>query len=253
MKAMSSVHSDQTYYELLEVLPNAGPMEIYQAYQRAKSTYSPSSPALYSMFTPEEANQLMGLIEEAYQTLSNKNRRRDYDIQIGVLKANPATTVATVSPSAISKASAVPSPIVTPTPTPVMTSTGQKAEETWVGQVRIVRKKDDLPKGFARTRFSVYEVKPEIEEEIKNVQECDGQFLQKMRLYKGVSLDQLSEEIKIGKATLVALEANDVDGLPIAVFTRGFVVQFAKMLNLNDKQIADAYMKYFKAKKVVQI
>ena len=231
--------SDQTYYEILEIQPNAGPMEIYQAYQRAKSTYSSTSPALYTMFTAEEANQLMSLIEEAYQCLSNKNRRRDYDIQIGVIKAVPSYPTHPTPMPRVETAT-----IVTPTP---------KMEENWVGHAKHARKKEELPVGFARTKFSVYEVKSEIEEEIKMVQECDGQFLQKVRLYKGVNLEQLSEEIKVGKALLVALEANDIDGLPIAVFTRGFVVQFAKVLNVNDKQLAEAYMKYFKAKKVVEL
>lgn len=247
MKAMSIGNLEQTYYELLEVAPTAGPMEIYQAYQRAKTTYSPSSPALYSMFTAEEASQLMGLIEEAYQTLSNKGRRHEYDVQIGIAKAAPLP----VEP---------PQPVRTapiPAPTPIATtanveSFGKGGGEEWVGQVKVHKKADDLPAGFARTKFSVYEIKSEIEQEIKSVQECDGQFLQKVRLYKGVNLDQLSEAIKVGKTHLVALEANDIDGLPIAVFTRGFVVQFAKALNINEKQLADAYMKYFRARKVVE-
>jgi hypothetical protein len=236
-------NSDQTYYELLEVSPSAGPTEIYQAYQRAKATYSPSSPALYTMFTAEEASQLMGLIEEAFQTLSNKTRRQDYDISIGLIKAPPGR-MPSIAPVPMQRPAPMPSVNATPTP---------KAEETWIGQVRVTRRKDDLPKGFARTRFSVYEVKTEIEEEIKSVQECDGQFLQKVRLYKGVNLDQMSDEIKASKSVLVALEANDIEALPIAVFTRGFVIQFAKILNINEKQLSDAYMKYFKAKKVVEI
>jgi DnaJ-class molecular chaperone len=76
---MSSQQDGQTYYELLEVKPTAGPSEIYSAYQRARNTYSPNSPALYSMFTPEEAKELMKLIEEAYQTLSHQARRREYN------------------------------------------------------------------------------------------------------------------------------------------------------------------------------
>jgi cytoskeletal protein RodZ len=54
------------------------------------------------------------------------------------------------------------------------------------------------------------------------------------------------------KSTLVALEANDLDPLPVAVFTRGFVVQFARALILDEKKISDAYMKFFKARKVVR-
>lgn len=240
MKAMNSLNNDQNYYEILEVASNAGPTEIYQAYQRAKATYSPTSPALYTMFTPEEANQLVSLIEEAYQTLSNKTRRHEYDVQIGITKAVPG-------PLQDRPASMPTQPALERVKT--APATGPRFEEGWVGQVKIMRRKDDLPKGFARTKFSVYEIKNEIEEEIKTVAECDGQFLQKIRLYKGVNLEQLSDEIKVGKTLLVALEANDIDGLPIAVFTRGFVIQFAKVLNVNDKQLADAYMKYFKARK----
>jgi curved DNA-binding protein CbpA len=239
MRMNSLGNNDQTYYELLEVSPSAGPTEIYQAYQRAKSTYSPSSPALYTMFTAEEAAQLMSLIEEAYQTLSNKTRRHDYDVSIGLVKASRPHHSAGLNQHA---------PVV-----PLTTSASPKPEENWISEVKVLKKRDDLPKGFARTRFSVYEVKPEIEDEIKNVQECDGQFLQKIRLYKGVNLDQLSEEIKVSKSTLVALEANDIEALPIAVFTRGFVIQFAKILNINEKQLSEAYMKYFRAKKVVEI
>src|SRR5580693_327735 len=82
---MSERYEGQTYYELLEITPQAGPTDIYNAYQRARSTYSPSSPALYSMFTPQEAQELMALIEEAYQTLSHQGRRREYDLKLGLI------------------------------------------------------------------------------------------------------------------------------------------------------------------------
>lgn len=81
---MAERSGNQTYYELLEIPQSAGPMDIYNAYQRARKTYSPSSPALYSMFSPEEASQLMSLIEEAYQTLSHQGRRKEYDQKIGL-------------------------------------------------------------------------------------------------------------------------------------------------------------------------
>jgi hypothetical protein len=211
---MSDRFESQTYYEILEVSPEAGPGDIYNAYQRARSTYSPSSPALYTMFTPEEAQELMALIEEAYQTLSHQARRREYDTKLGLIDPK------------------------------------KKVEDPWVGPVKVVhRSKEELPKGFARTKFSVYEVKPEFEAEYSSVEECDGSLLQKIRLYKGVTLDQMSEEIRVIKSTLVALEANDLEVLPVAVFIRGFVVQYARALNLDERKITDAYMKFFKVKK----
>lgn len=124
-------------------------------------------------------------------------------------------------------------------------------EESWVGPVKVTstHKRDDLPSGFARTKYSVYEIKPDMEREITSAEEIDGPFLQKIRLYKGVTLDQMCEEIRVTKTTLGALEGNHVDALPVAVFTRGFVVGMARILGLNEKKTADAYMKFFKAKK----
>jgi hypothetical protein len=222
---MSDRYDGQTYYELLEVPPTAGPTDIYNAYQRARSTYSPNSPAIYSMFTAEEAQQLMSLVEEAYQTLSHQARRKEYDIKIGLAKAPP--------------------------PKPVMQDPPRtRSQDQWIGPVRVsVGKQESLPTGFARTKFSVYEVKPEIEAEIERAEEMDGLFLQKIRLYKGVTLDQMSEEIRVIKSTLVALEANDLEALPVAVFTRGFVVQMARLLGLNERRVSDAYMKYFRSKR----
>lgn len=232
---MSDRYEGQTYYELLEVTPQAGPGEIYNAYQRARSTYSPSSPALYNMFTPEEAQELMALIEEAYQTLSHQARRREYDVKLGVPQPHPKSAAVTEKQS-VRQAAAL-----------------KNANDPWIGPVKVSHKsKEDLPQGFARTKFSVYEIKPEFEAEIEQINEIEGQFLQRVRLYKGVTLDQMSEEIRVIKSTLVALEANDLDVLPVAVFTRGFVVQYARALGVNERKISDAYMKFFKAKKVVK-
>ena len=129
----------------------------------------------------------------------------------------------------------------------------KRADDPWVGPVKVVhRSKEELPKGFARTKFSTYEVKADFEKEIESCEECDGKFLQKIRLYKGVTLDQMSEEIRVIKSTLVALRANDTNTLPVAVFTRGFVVQYARALGINEKKVSESYMKYFKANKVVK-
>ena len=233
---MNDRYDGQTYYELLEVKPTAGPSEIYSAYQRARSTYSPNSPALYSMFTPDEAKELMKLIEEAYQTLSHQARRREYDVKIGLVKQTPMVT------------SSVQRKADPPAPNARETSNGIGGS-TWVGAVKTAGKMTDVPKGFARTKFSVFEVKQEIEQEIESREEVDGLFLQKIRLYKGVTLDQMSDEIRVAKSTLVALEANDTEALPVAVFTRGFVVQFARILALDERRIVDSYMKFFRSKR----
>lgn len=233
---MGDRQSNQTFYEILEVKASAGPTEIYNAYQRAKTTYSPTSPALYSMFSPEEAQDLLSLIEEAYQTLSHQAKRREYDVKIGLKQASAPPRSTKEEP--VLKYSAE--------------EAKKRVEENWVGPVKVVRsfsKVEDLPKGFARTKYSVYEIKPDIEKEISEVTECDGAFLQKVRMYRGVALEQMADEIRVTKSTIVALESNDIEALPVPVFTRGFVVGISRALGLDEKKITDAYMKFFKAKK----
>ena len=217
----SERYDGQTYYEILEIQPTAGPGDIYAAYQRARATYSPSSPALYSMFSVEEAQQLMALIEEAYQTLSHQARRREYDTRLTGQPSSP----------------------------PGAASIRRAMEEQWVGPVKVAPRPPAAPAGFARTKFSTYEIRPEIEQELAEATHIDGAYLQKARLYKGVTLEQMSEEIRVVKATLAALEANVLQSLPVAVFTRGFVVQYARALGLSERVVADGYMKYFKAER----
>lgn len=235
---MNERHDGQTYYDILEVPPSAEISEIYKAYQKAKVAYSPSSPALYTMFTPQEAQELLKLVEEAFQTLSHQDRRVQYDIKHGFQKQKEKPAESKYGPTS----SQGPSPMVKPI-------VKDKSSE-WVGQVKISKRTDDLPAGFARTKLSTYEIKPEVEEQIANMSECDGSFIQKIRLYKGVSIDRLAEEMRVTKATLAALESNNIDALPVAVFTRGHVIQIARFLNLDERRLADAYMKFFKARKL---
>ncbi len=234
---------ETSFYELLEVQPDAGPTEIYEAYQRARETYSPNSPAIYSMFTEEEARELLKLIDEAYSTLSNKSRKRAYDIKIGI--AQEEKRVAEVDHH--------PAPPVKPPPPSnefIEEKKVGRAEDGWTGVIKVHKRVDSTPpEGHGKTRFGFFKINPSFENDIESVEECDGSFLQKIREYKNVPLDELSEAMKISKSSLKALEENELKRLPVQVFTRGIVVQYCRMLNLDEKKLVDAYMAYFKANK----
>lgn len=217
---MSYISNEQTYYELLEISPDAPQDEIHRAYQRAKETYSPDSPALYTMFTREEALELSKLIEEAYQVLSNKSKRRDYDLQLVSHSKLTAEELSNDSQTLQDGQQAHAKP--------------QKSVSTGV------------PNGHKKTRFGSYQVKTEMEDAIENTMEWDGSFLRKVRVYKNISLEQLSAETKISRTYLQAVEDNNFDKLPARVFVRGFVVQLAKALGLDENKVAKSYMNMVK-------
>ena len=50
---------EHNLYELLEVSGEASATEIHNAFRRAKATYGNDNPALYGMFTRDEAIQLI--------------------------------------------------------------------------------------------------------------------------------------------------------------------------------------------------
>ena len=73
---------DKTYYEILDIEPSASIADVERAYKKAKETYSPDSPALYSVFTPHEAKELARLIEDAHTVLINPQSRQQYDLSL---------------------------------------------------------------------------------------------------------------------------------------------------------------------------
>ncbi|MCB0362429.1 MAG: helix-turn-helix domain-containing protein [Bdellovibrionales bacterium] len=244
--------ADQTYYEILEVAPDASQHEIHAAYHRARSTYSPDSPALYSMFTREEARDLMNLIEEAFSILSNQSKRKAYDKHL-IREAHQSKVVqmGAANPGDDLPDFQVPESEMTTQPAQNPEIKVEKSEpEKMISRPSFARnKKESLPEGFGKTRFSIYQMDPNFENELKQTRVFDGSFLQKVRQYKQVNLDQIRQETRIARPYLIALEANSYESLPAPVFTRGFVVQVARILGLNEKLVADSYMSLYRNEK----
>ncbi len=70
---------EQTYYEILEISPDATDREIQQAYERIKETFQDDSVAVYSLFSEKEMKKIQTVIEEAYRVLMDEKLRKDYD------------------------------------------------------------------------------------------------------------------------------------------------------------------------------
>jgi curved DNA-binding protein CbpA len=224
---MSQRLSEQNYYDILEISSAAAHHEIVLAYQRAKDAYSPDSPALYTMFSKEEAAELRKLVEEAFLVLGNQTKRKEYDM---ILVAREKRTQVMHLPDLGTIPEATTSPQSmrhTPAPAPAVLPT-------------------NVPDGFAKTRLSVYEVKPDVEKEIAEQTIFDGPFFRKVRQYKNINLDQLSKETRISRSYLAAVEADDFDALPAPVFVRGFVAQMARILGLSEAATMTSYMSRFK-------
>jgi len=289
----------QSYYEVLDVKPDASQNEIRQAYFRAKAAYGKDSAALYSIFDDQETKHVLEIIEQAYVVLSSPEKRKEYDKVHGFLKsadglpqtkktpaqshvysfnsgragtesADPAqqaaqavfgtSTGADVNSSFTSPSAALPSTRSTveelpphedySTPRTLASSSASgppvqeyiassntesfSAKENRLGVIR----RSDLVKP--------YDKNPVFEDEIARETQFRGEFLKRVREYKSISVDEISEFTKISRTYLNCIESEEFESLPAPAYLRGFVVQIAKALKLPHEKVAAAYMQHYK-------
>jgi DnaJ-class molecular chaperone len=199
--------SRYNYYEILELPSNAPQHEVSSAYERAKNTYSGENTAIYTIFSEKEARELLVLIEEAYQILGNKILRNIYDQRL---------------------------------------LSGQAGLNDLTYTSIVEASKQFFPEPKAEKSTIAYKKNDAFEKEIRNQTEWDGDFLKKVREYKMMTPQNVSDITKINPFYITAIEKMDSENLPAVVFVRGYVMQTAKALGLDEKKVADSYMKHFK-------
>jgi cytoskeleton protein RodZ len=65
-----------------------------------------------------------------------------------------------------------------------------------------------------------------------------GETLRRERLKRNLELGQIAQELKIASRFLEAIEAGQLDKLPGGVFTKSFIIQYARLLGLDEEMIA---------------
>lgn len=70
---------NKNYYEILDIDPKASDEDVKRAYRLVRSTWTPDSIAIYSLYTPDESEAISHKIEEAFQILAQPERRASYD------------------------------------------------------------------------------------------------------------------------------------------------------------------------------
>jgi curved DNA-binding protein CbpA len=80
--------------------------------------------------------------------------------------------------------------------------------------------------------------------EVRKERALTGSALQRLRRERGVDLDTIAERTKISKMYLRFIEGDVYDNLPAAIYLKGFVDQYATLLDLpND--LVDRYMEHY--------
>ncbi len=202
------------YYAVLDVAPEATQDVIYSAYKKAQETYSLKNPEIYKIFSPQEATDWIELVEEAFTIIGSPNSRREYDLEKrGIVQ-------------------------------PALPSMELQEEEKANSETTV--SPQPLAEGFAKTKISQYQISTTMEDLIKKQEVFDGLFLKKIREYKKIDLKDFSQVTCIAIRHLYAIENNNFSVLPAAVFVRGYIIQYCRILGLDEEKVAPSFMSLLK-------
>ncbi len=205
---------EQTYYEVLEVSPDAVPLEIRRAYKKSFTLYQDESIASYSFFAEEERQEILSQIEQAYLTLINPEARSAYDqslVASGLLDGEKMFWDKTKEPVALYDFQKT----RRDSPVPTRRSDELKSRAEQSPMIRDLLDRDTLA----------------------------GSDLQKIRMALEVPLEVIAEKTNIRIDILRAIETENVDLFPPLVYLKGFLRSYLRCLELDERAVLDAYLK----------
>jgi DnaJ-class molecular chaperone len=204
---------EMDHYEILNLERTATQQEIENAYLLGIATYNPHSLAPYGLISEEERNLIMAKFEEAYQTLSDQEKRKNYDLQMSegfFPYSQKASFRKSDSKLEIEDAEThkkvwdkIKSLLFRPKKeSPLTVSKGEKSEPS---------------ASFTRGPVSFYR----------------GEYLRRVRENRNLSLEEISQKCKISLAVLKALEEENFKSMPIGINISKLIETYARCLGLH--------------------
>jgi len=203
---------DLNYYELLEVAFDASPFEVHQAYKEMTQLYQDDSLASYSFFSRDEREKILAKLDEAYSALMDEKRRSQYDqllIERGILEK----------------------------------SAQYQGDQMKLGLMYDAKRAAANTALRIRDRLKpIVSSNPVIQEILAN-DALSGRDLKKIRDELGVSLEEISELVKVRVVYLHAIEDDQFEKAPSRIFLKGFLRAYAQCIGLDADMVASRYLK----------
>jgi len=202
------------YYEMLRVPANASLFELKQAYADSLAIYGHDSLATYSLFSEEERRRILKTLETAFRTLTDAARRTAYDQSLVQAGALDPSTLAANQPKK---------------PVPLFDPPGT------TGKAHLKRK---ISKKLSDASIN------QLSRDIAAADAISGRDLKKLREKIGVSLEEIYEATRISISTIKAIEDNDFENLPSALYLKNFLRAYASLVKLEPQMVIDGYLKH---------
>ncbi len=205
---MLRLEEEQTHYEVLETEPGVSDEEVRRAYRNLKEIYSSSSPVVAGLYDETELGELHARANAAHDTLFAPERRRLYDLALP--EADLARAVRAAAQSGRRGT--------------VANGSGENG---------------------SNDRRELRSESPEPIVEIGD--EVTGPVLRKIRESRGLDLAEISQRTKISERHLRSIEEERFGEMPAAVYVRGFVTEYARMLRIDATRVAELYLRRYRS------
>ena len=205
---------DKNYYEILTIPYNATLSDIKQAYEDAIEMYDENSLVTYALFPDEQRKALLQVIDEAFHTLANEDKRAAYNhmlISSGQVDAQQFPKKLKDLPTA---------------PHEVDVNSVHRDLKNWVEQ----KSKESNIRQLTTDLLSKSLV--------------SGEDLRQLREALGINIAEIFEITRIPKIMLERIEQNRYADLPAEIFLKSFLKSYAKILQIDAQRIVEGYLKH---------
>ena len=209
------------YYQILKIPENSSFLEIKQAHREALSIYGDDSLATYSLFSTDEREKILKIIEAAFSTLMDGNKRAAYDRMLVDSGQSRATH---------------------PSDEP------RKQPEPALHHDKSSEAEDDQPATKTAEKNETDEEKP-FSEQILSKSSVSGNDLKKLREALNVEIHEIHSLTRISVSVLNAIEENRLESLPPNLYLKNFLRLYAEVLQIDHHKIVDGYFKHISATK----
>ncbi len=204
---------EQSCYDLLEVDYQASPAEIKRSYQFALKSFGANSLASYSLFSQREREFVLNRVDEAFKTLIDTQKRKMYDEEL--IRENKW-------------------------PKELLERLKVEMEE---------QREVNVPEPVAPLSEEKKKLLTSLILSIESEMGYNGASLKKVRELRGIDLNEVALRTKISKSHLKYIEEDQYEFLPPEVYVKGFVSQFAKILELNPEKVVASFVEYMRTGK----
>lgn len=208
--------TEQNYYELLDISPQASTQEVRSAYDQAMSIYSADSLPTYALLPEKERELILSRLVDAYKTLTNGQLRAEYNQELlerGELIAEE------LGLSLLEESGTI----------------NGKLKEVKVESLLSGERTMESPVLSAGDSFDLIDIDSTV----------SGKDIQALRIAREISVEDINRKTNIPKKTLEDIEEDRFEELPALVYLKGFLKAYARILNVNESQMVEGYVKRF--------